>query len=114
MLRAVVRIGSLMVLLVGCAAITGCPRLWHLTITDASDPAHPVLCASRRPNCQGDGVVFADFMVAKFDPAELTGAPRMPKEAWVITSTSNSALREFVYGQTPSGWRGRLRSVANA
>ena len=29
----------------------------------------------------------------------------MPKEAWVITSTSNSALREFVYGQTPPGWR---------
>lgn len=29
----------------------------------------------------------------------------MPKEAWAITATSNSALREFVYGQPPQGWR---------
>jgi hypothetical protein len=96
---------KLLALLVVCPTIAGCPRTWYLTIPDVEDPAHPVLCASLRPNCRGDGVTLPDLMVAKFDAAELAGPTRMPKEAWIIASTANSALREFSYGQTPAGWR---------
>jgi hypothetical protein len=85
---------------------SGCPRTWHLTIIDVSDPTHPHFCISRYKNCRGHGIGF-DIV----DIWEVSEKGEDIKLMWAIEPVTNSRIKELVYGIPPQGFKQKMTPI---
>jgi hypothetical protein len=86
--------------------LAGCPREWQFTVTDLSDPAHPILCLSEYSNCRGSGISFSSFIIAEVDESgRYVSSGKLSHPMWLIKPIANVPLKEVKYGQVPEGWK---------
>jgi hypothetical protein len=87
--------------------LSACQQKYYVSISDASDPAHPVFCISSWPRCLGSVVSPNAILVLR-----VGNEPAPERVVWLVQSM-NAARRykRVVYGFAPEGWTTRKAPI---
>jgi hypothetical protein len=88
----------------GLLLLTGCPKEWHVAITDVQAGPTPRFCVTKRPGCNGDGTWVSMFIVDQVADAPSQKQTRKPVW-WIEPAKRGATLHYVVYGVTPPGYR---------
>jgi hypothetical protein len=80
--------------------LSACPRVWYLSVTDATDVNHPRLCFSRFENCVGYGVGFGLLEIEEMDDKG-----KGVRSMWLLERVGDERLNEITYGIVPKGYK---------